>query len=556
MKLRKLLSLSLVLVMTFTVLAGCSGSSSSSSSSASSETSSTSESSTDTSEVSSEASSDSSASSESSEASSEPASSYLITDQDVTLRLIRSDNSNQPMQLGNEVLQTLESTTGVTLEIEAIAGSDFTTKTETIIATGSPYDIMYDCYYVANYAGQGAFLDISGYLNDGTMPNIKALFDEYPDMYKLYTGDALYQIPVMSRNALRMGRSPQIRQDLLEETGMETPTTYDELMDVLKAIKENHPEMYPIGNRNGSENLLTCYAYSFGTGYGTAGIYYEPTQEAYVCGPLSEEFMTMLQWFQDAYTNGILDPDYAVVTSTQWQERLSSGQNCFYYDNPTFASNFNAALAATDPNARFAPLEVPSSGSTHRGLYYSKHDMGATVINADTEYPEICCKFMDFLYSDYGCDLTNFGIEGETFEYNEDGEPELLESAIEEYKDASDPMRAFFGAYSLAKLGIARYIDDNDQIPFLTEESAEWYSLWESWDFMDEPVVDPSFTTEESEELADLRTSVTDTITTNLDAFIMGQRPVSEWVEVQDQIRDDATRICEIYNEANARTAQ
>ena len=33
----------------------------------------------------------------------------------------------------------------------------------------------------------------------------------------------------------------------------------------------------------------------------------------------------------------------------------------------------------------------------------------------------------------------------------------------------------------------------------------------------------------------------------------MGQRPVSEWTQVQDQIRASAERICEIYNTAAAR---
>lgn len=477
---------------------------------------------------------------------------YRITDEPVTLKLIRSDNSNQPMQLDNEVLKAIEKYTGVTLEIEAIAGSDFTTKTEMLIATNSYYDIMYDCYYVANYAGQGAYLDISQYM-DEYMPNLKALFEQYPDLNKLYTGDALYQIPVLSREAYRMGRSPQLRTDLLEETGLPTPTTYDELYEVLKAIKANHPDMYPIGNRNGTGNLMVCYSYSFGTGYDNMGVYWEPTQNSYVFGPLSDEFMVMLQWFADAYQDGLLDPDYAVVTSTQWQERLSSGQNCFFFDNPTFATNFNAALASTDPDAKFEPVEVPTSGETHRGLYYNKHDMGATVISADTKYPEIACKLVDFLYSDFGCTLTNFGIEGLTYKVNDEGKPEILDEAVAEFKDASDPMRAMFGKYSLQKLGIARYIDDSAQDKFIDEQLGSWYELWGSWGFMDEPVMDPAFTTEENEELTELKSEVSDILTTSYDAFIMGQRPVSEWTQVQDQIRDSANRICEIYNNAAAR---
>lgn len=477
---------------------------------------------------------------------------YRITDEAVTLNLVRSDNSNQPMQLGNEVLQAVEAYTGVNLEIDAIAGSDWSTKTEMLIATNSDYDIMYDCGYVSTYAGQGAFLDISQYLD--IMPNISALFEKYPDLNKLYIDGALYQVPVLSRYTNRFGRSPMLRSDLLEETGLETPKTYDELYDVLLAIKEKHPEIYPIGNRNGTPNLWTCYAYSFGTGFDANGVYYEPTTGQYEFGPLSNEFATMLEWFANAYADGLLDPDYAVTTSTNWQENLSSGYNVFFYDNPTFATNFNLVLTAEDENSYFAPLEVPSSGDTKRGLYYTMHDLGATVISADTEYPEIACKFLDFLYSDFGCDLTNFGIEGLTFAYNEDGSPEILDEAIAEYQTASDPMRGFFGAYSLQKLGIARYIDEHDQDKFLTEEAAEWYEIWGSWDFMEEPVMNPSFTTEENEELAELVSEVTDILEMSYDDFIMGNRPVSEWSAVQDQIRESAERICEIYNTAADRS--
>ena len=477
--------------------------------------------------------------------------SYKVTDEPVTLVLIRSDNVNQPMQLGNEVLKKIEELTGVTLEIQAIAGSDWSTKTEMAIASGAAYDIMYDCGYVSNYAGQGAYLDVSKYWDE--MPNLKALFEKYPDLNKLYIDGALYQIPVLGRYVNRFGRSPQIRVDLVEETGLDMPETYDDLLEVLKAIKEEHPETYPIGNRNGTTNLWTCYAYSFGTGFDNNGVYWEPTTNEYRFGPMSEEFMTMLQWFADAYEAGVLDPDYAVTTSTAWQQNMSSGYNCFFYDNPTFASNYNLVLATTDENAKFAPLAVPASGETRRGLYYSMHDLGATVINANTKYPEVCCRFMDFLYSDFGCDLSCFGIEGLTFEYDENGTPVIKQDAIAEYMGASDPMRAFFGKYSLAKLGIARYIDEHDQDPFLTEESAEWYNVWGNWEFMDEPVMNPAFTTAESEELADLLSKISTTLEMEYDAFITGKRPVSEWTQVQDTIRADAERVCEIYNAAAAR---
>ena len=47
------------------------------------------------------------------------ATSYKLTDEPVTLTLVRLDNSNQPMQLDNKVIAAIEEATGVTLEISS-----------------------------------------------------------------------------------------------------------------------------------------------------------------------------------------------------------------------------------------------------------------------------------------------------------------------------------------------------------------------------------------------------------------------------------------------------
>ena len=46
----------------------------------------------------------------------EDLSQYRITDEPVTIILVRSDNSNQPMQLDSPTLKRIEEITGVTLE--------------------------------------------------------------------------------------------------------------------------------------------------------------------------------------------------------------------------------------------------------------------------------------------------------------------------------------------------------------------------------------------------------------------------------------------------------
>ncbi len=57
-----------------------------------------------------------------------------------------------------------------------------------------------------------------------------------------------------------------IRTDLLEEIGVEEPTTFEEYYDDLLKIKEKHPDMYGFGTRNGTNYLVGSFAYALGTG--------------------------------------------------------------------------------------------------------------------------------------------------------------------------------------------------------------------------------------------------------------------------------------------------
>ena len=60
-------------------------------------------------------------------------------------------------------------------------------------------------------------------------------------------------------------------------------------------------------------------------------------------------------------------------------------------------------------------------------------------INTDTENKEIVMKFVDWLYSEEGGYLMNYGVEGVHWEMV-DGKPQFLDSIIEEYKSRTgDP---------------------------------------------------------------------------------------------------------------------
>lgn len=299
-----------------------------------------------------------------------------ITNSDVTLTLTRADNSNQPMKSDSLVIQEIYKRTGVKLKINAIPGSDFATKQSVMLATNDMTDILYDTYNVGNYADSGIFVPISDKFS--IMPNLAAKIKADPQIKKCYIGGKLYYAPELARNFVPLARLPMIRSDILKKLNLSTPKTFTDLYNVLLAIKRAYPDTYPLANRNGTANLFTCFGYSMGSGN---EIYYDYDVNGgtWRYAPMYPEFTDMLSYFNKLYVNGILDPDYATCTSTQWQQKLSSGKSSFFFDNPSFALNFNKALQATDSNAAFSVFEIPkNSAGKSRGEWYAADTLAAT----------------------------------------------------------------------------------------------------------------------------------------------------------------------------------
>ena len=61
----------------------------------------------------------------------------------------------------------------------------------------------------------------------------------------------------------------------------------------------------------------------------------------------------------------------------------------------------------------------------------------AAAVNANAKNKDQIIKFIDWMYSMEASDITNYGIEGETFQYNADGEAEYISDYVMQFKDAS-----------------------------------------------------------------------------------------------------------------------
>lgn len=213
-----------------------------------------------------------------------------------------------------------------------------------------------------------------------------------------------------------------IRQDWLDELGMEKPTTIDELYTTLTAFKED------MGATDALFIPATGVTDYFTSAYGVAsGMYIEDGTMKY--GPLEEGFKEYLQTMATWYSEGLIYQDFAF-----YGEQLAFRDNgmigegkvgCFYSETGDMASFAGFSDDEDFLMTAMAPVSLEEGGVIYMSdKAPSKADDVRWALTTGCDEPEMVVAAINYLYSPEGALLCNYGIEGETFEYV-DGTPKF-----------------------------------------------------------------------------------------------------------------------------------
>lgn len=546
---RKTVALLMAIALATSSLAGCSGNSDSSS-----DTSSTATNSSTTSTA-----SDTGTSSTGEEASA----SALPFDETLTVTMMISENATQPVNPDSSLIQYMKEHLNVDLQLQIIPGSDYATRVATALASNSMPDMIRACqpYQFSQYAPTGMLLNIDDYKEYA--PDYYALIDgedRIGETNKLRINGSMYGFETLEYYRVAIAPINAIRTDLLEEAGLDMPTTWDEFYDALLAIKEKHPDMTGFSSRAGTRTMIGRYAYQLGSGGfnvvdTTNGVYYEPEEDAYIYGPTSENFKAVIEFFAQAYKDGILDPDYATMTQETYWEKLSSGRTMSICDNNSFIGRvFNPALEQIDENAAFdivPPLEN-DLGQT-RQYRYNKDWTDQIIVSSQVDEPEKVVQFLNWFYTDEGRMLTNFGVEGQDYDIV-DGNPMIKQEIVDANSDASDVFTAIQGELGLGLQGLATYVDEYTyhQVsdPIFLEQAEKIDQYTEDGSIVYAPLY-PSLSQEDNERATSLQANLNNVFDQEIDKFIIGQRSMDEWDDFVATLESQgASELAEIYNNA------
>ena len=459
-----------------------------------------------------------------------------IVDEPTTLSYFVADSSNAAIMTtdwnDNEFYQEMERRTGVHLEMEMVSSADYQTNFNLMIASGTLADLI---YVGASYYAEG----VDAAIDDGYFLDLTDLVDEYmPNYQKVRTSDIQYEL-LSTTDSGRLGvvyelrQSKQgpwlglwIRQDWLDDLGLDTPVTFDDYHEVLTAFKNEKGATAPLilnwsgsdgefGTMSGGMNVLNSWQLDE-----TGKVNFGPYMPAW------KEYVTIMnQW----YNEGLIDPDFmATDERTADMAKVVTGASGLFAALYTMPSVYEAA--SEDSNMSLAPVNPPvkNEGDEIHIRLRDSYPSGNTAISADCENPEVAMRWLDYLFTEEGALLANYGIEGDTFEFNEEGEPEFTDKILN--NENGWTMTQTVASYLCPSAGIANWSDWTRELAGVPEKDQACYDVWSEADDTWRLPSSVTLTQDESTERAALYADISTTVKEQTAQFISGALDIeSNW---------------------------
>lgn len=286
------------------------------------------------------------------------------------------------------LLNHMENTKQAKVQISWVPPDHYQDKAKVMIAAGEMDDLTLfnDPYMLNDEITKSVVIDLSDYLSD--YPTLKQLAS---GVYGTRVIDGhTYAIPRLSdaHNA----SFPSVRKDWLDRFGLEVPKTMGELYEVMKVFAKQDPDGDSQANTWGFTGFglqsLNWVEYAF-----TGSPERFSIQDGKVIDhAVSSQETEALQWLARAYKDGLLDPDFAVMSSDQVKQKIASGQAGLA------AMTIEEAAGFTEEQAVWLPLSViQASASSSPIAPWSSQGAGAYVISSmSKDDPAVILDWLEY----------------------------------------------------------------------------------------------------------------------------------------------------------------
>ena len=421
--------------------------------------------------------------------------------------------------------------TNVNLDFVLIGEETFSTTISLVFAAGDYYDFF--CNGEQNYSSgadaavnDGVLLDLVPYLEEHA-PDYNAILNRFPDFRTELTSSDGY-IVSFSEYCEYSDNGVAIRKDWLDKVNMEAPATMDDVWNVAKAWKDELGIRNPVMWNADLSSFFGWNAFGVaGPGRNDVSWQIDEDGKTVVCSLKLPGFKECLQWMADAYAEGLCTDDFMNVMNIAFDDYVYANETGMISTNSNLLAGGGAERSGQpDYDLRAIPDPMKEAGMENK-LARTSGGVGASAIavSAQTEYPEECVEFMNWLYTPEGILVSDFGIEGETFYYDEEGVPHYTDVIL------NDPnMPSFVAAFLHTSLVGTPYFNTTERklASYTTEAELECIDIWKTGRTGTNTIQGKN-TSEESDQYNQIAGDIGTAANEQCLRFVTGERSLDEY---------------------------
>lgn len=433
---------------------------------------------------------------------------------------------------GMLVLDTLQEITNIHFDVTAANGAAEQDNFNLMIAAGDYTDIISSMnFYATGLEGaveEGIIQDLADVLPEKCpiywsklTENTNTLMRAYTDSGYMPTICVLY--PEVGQEVI----GPVLRGDWLDAWGMEMPKSYDDLYAYLEKANTEKGAIFEVGTTDGMVGDL-----ALGDNIVLGGFAVIDGQVQY--GSVQPAFKDYLKFMNKLYTNKIISQDFFADTASDLS--MAARQNFGLGTNSLLSVGANntsdVMMNVTDEAFEMRVMPYVSASGTvenHLGpdtLTDTMKDDDPWAFSADCEDIDPLLQMVEFMFSDEGYLLTNYGVEGETYTMV-NGEPQYTDMII----NNPDGLPYFFASYvyaTNAATGFFPYINDMAKT-FYEFNDNQWQVFEDLKQLSDCAYNYPSYasmSTEESSEYSSIESDMATYMDSKVLEFIVGSADI------------------------------
>jgi putative aldouronate transport system substrate-binding protein len=486
----------------------------------------------------------------------------------LTFSIAMLDNPGYPYKPDWPFFQEVTKRTNVKFDATVIPLSDYNQKRSVMVSAGNAPMIIPKTYHPSEeeYIAGGAILPVSEYLD--LMPNYQDKVKKWnlqPDIdaYLKQEDGKYYLLPGLHEDAW-LDYSLAIRTDILQRLNLQAPTTWDELTNVLRAMKPL-AKPYPLSDRwsttpegPGANTLLAHMsdAYDTRAGWDWQPYHWDAGSGKFVFPGAMDNYRKILEYLNGLVREKLMDPESFTQQDDLAKQKFGTGKSFVISTNAQELINaYRKDLTAQVPGGTVEkiPRLMGPMGPTKR---QTRLENGIIISSKakDSKNFVAMMQFIDWLwYSDEGQMLAKWGVKDQTYTGSVDDGTLKLASDVDwaglnpsGKKKLNTDYGYFNGVFAYG--GSTKFLNSQ-----FTEEEKKFQEVMGQRKLRP---VDPAhpLSPEEREQTTLWATALKDHVNQQSLRFILGQRPLSEWDAYVTELKGkNMDQLMDTHNKAYER---